>query len=507
VTTLTSSRRLARNALLNLLGQGAPLIAAVVAIPLLIHGLGEASFGILTLAWAAIGYFTLFDFGLGRALTHAVATRVGAGDDDLSAVSWTALVLMALLGVLGSLVLLAAAPVLAHRVLQIPQELREESRVSFQLLALSVPAMIMTAGLRGIMEAHQDFGLATMLRLPLALFTFLGPLAVLPFSRRLVPVVAVLVLGRILTWVAHLLICFRRYEFLRSRGSFRAALVRPLVRFGGWMTISNVVSPMMVSMDRFLIGAILPIVAVAHYVTPYEVVTKILLVPQAVLGVLFPAFAAAFVQDRRRAAVLFERGLRTTALLTAPVLLILTTFAREGLGLWVGAEFARASTLVLQLLAIGTFVNGAVGQPAFTLMQGAGRPDLTAKLHLVELPLYAAGIWALARGFGLAGVALAWTLRVSFDAAVLSYLAGKAVPVSRAEVRRAVLLIVVPLLAFAASTALETLETKILFAVVMLAVFLGGGWFFGLSARERESLVAWARARDRVTTPTVLGAD
>jgi len=507
VTTLTSSRRLARNALVNLLGQGAPLIAAVIAIPILIRGLGEASFGILTLGWAAIGYFTLFDFGLGRALTHAVATRVGAAEDDLSAVSWTALLLMGLLGVVGAVLLFAAAPLLANRVLQIPQDLRDESRVAFELLALSIPAMIMTAGLRGLMEAHQDFGLATLLRLPLALFTFLGPLAVLPFSRRLTSVVGVLVVGRIITWAAHLFICLRRYGFLRSRVAFRSTMVRPLVRFGGWMTVSNIVSPLMVSMDRFLIGAILPIAAVAHYVTPYEVVTKILLVPQAVLGVLFPAFAAAFVQDKRRAAILFERGLRTTALLTAPMLLIITTFAHEGLNLWVGPDFARASTVVLQLLAVGVFVNGAVGQAAFTLVQGAGRPDLTAKLHLIELPLYAAAMWMLARSLGLAGVALAWTLRVSFDAAVLSILAARAVPVSRAEVRRAVLLIAVPLVALAASTLIGSLEVKILFTAVMLAVFVGGGWLFGLSAQERESLVAWARARDRMSVPSVLGAD
>jgi hypothetical protein len=189
------------------------------------------------------------------------------------------------------------------------------------------------------------------------------------------------------------------------------------------------------------------------------------------------------------------------------MLLIITTFAHEGLNLWVGPDFARASTIVLQLLAVGVFVNGAVGQAAFTLVQGAGRPDLTAKLHLVELPLYAAAMWMLARSLGLAGVALAWTLRVSFDAAVLSYLAARAVPVSRAEVRRAVLLIAVPLVALAASTLIGSLEVKILFTAVMLAVFVGGGWLFGLSAQERESLVAWARARDRMSVPSVLGAD
>jgi O-antigen/teichoic acid export membrane protein len=57
------------------------------------------------------------------------------------------------------------------------------------------------------------------------------------------------------------------------------------------MTVSNVVSPLMVYVDRFLIGAFLSISAVAYYVTPHEVVTKLLVLPGAVAAVFFPAFS------------------------------------------------------------------------------------------------------------------------------------------------------------------------------------------------------------------------
>ena len=45
------------------------------------------------------------------------------------------------------------------------------------------------------------------------------------------------------------------------------------------MTVSNVVGPIMVYLDRFLIGALLPMAAVTQYVTPYEVVTKLTVIP------------------------------------------------------------------------------------------------------------------------------------------------------------------------------------------------------------------------------------
>src|SRR5215472_2321213 len=74
---LTSNRLLARNTLWNLAGSVAPMLVAAVCIPLLIKGLGTDRFGVLTLVWALIGYATLFDLGLGRALTQLVAAKLG----------------------------------------------------------------------------------------------------------------------------------------------------------------------------------------------------------------------------------------------------------------------------------------------------------------------------------------------------------------------------------------------------------------------------------------------
>src|SRR5215813_1407314 len=91
---LTSGRLLAKNTLWNLLGNGAPLILAVFCIPILIRALGKDRFGVLTLAWALIGYASLFDFGLGRALTQLVARKLGAGEErDVPTLVWTSLLL------------------------------------------------------------------------------------------------------------------------------------------------------------------------------------------------------------------------------------------------------------------------------------------------------------------------------------------------------------------------------------------------------------------------------
>lgn len=62
-----------KNSIWNLMGLVFPLFSAILAIPILIKNIGSESFGILSLIWVFIGYFSLFDLGLGRAVTKLVS--------------------------------------------------------------------------------------------------------------------------------------------------------------------------------------------------------------------------------------------------------------------------------------------------------------------------------------------------------------------------------------------------------------------------------------------------
>jgi O-antigen/teichoic acid export membrane protein len=489
---VTTSRVLARNTVLNVVGQVVPMIAALVSIPILIRHLGTARFGVLTLAWAMIGYFSLFDLGLGRALTQAVAARLGNRDaeQELPELVWTALGIMLALGTLGGALVMVASPWMVDTLLKIPPALRDESVGAFLLLGISMPAVVCTAGFRGLLEAHQDFGAATALRIPLAISTFVAPLAVLPFSTKLVPIMAALAVGRYVTWAAHVVLCAQRYAYLRARPAMARTLVVPLLRFGGWMTASNVASPLMSYLDRFYIGAVLALAAVAHYVTPYEIVTRLQIFPSAMIAVLFPAFASTYVADRKRTAMLFDRSLRVLIVFTFPLILAVVLFAREGLSLWVGADFAVASAPVMRWLAVGVFVN-SLAQAPFAMLQGTGRPDITAKLHLVELPLYVAGLAWVTHAYGIVGVAMAWTVRVTIDAAALFILANRRIRGLSRRLEETMLIGAVLLLILSGACFLEGAMVKALSFSVLTAAFAVVAWERLLLPHERALLRGW----------------
>jgi O-antigen/teichoic acid export membrane protein len=98
--------------------------------------------------------------------------------------------------------------------------------------------------------------------------------------------------------------------------------------------------------------------------------------------------------------------------------------APELLAAWLGPRFAGPSSAPLRWLMAGVLMNGIAHIP-FAFIQGAGRSDWTAKLHLVEAPLYAVALVVSARRFGLSGVAVVWSLRTTLDLIVLHVLAAR----------------------------------------------------------------------------------
>jgi O-antigen/teichoic acid export membrane protein len=411
----------------NLAGLLIPLLVALATIPPTISGLGLDRFGALTLAWMVLGYFSLFDLGVGRALTQRVAAGEAAGrQGELPALVGTALGLTAALGAAGALALGLPAGWIVERVLRVPPALVEEARGALRLLALVLPFVLATAALRGVLEARQRFDLVNAVRLPLGAFTYAAPLLVLPFSRRLDVVVGVLAAGRVAALAAHAVLCRRAAPVLAGGLRFDRALAAPLMALGGWMTVSNVVGPLMVYFDRFAVGALLGLAAVAYYATPFELVTKLLLVPMALAQVLFPAFAGRLLDDPAGAARLQDRGARALLLVLLPPVLVIAVWAPQILRLWLGEDFAQHGTAVLRWLALGVLLNG-IAQVPFALLQGAGRVKTTALLHLVELPFYLAGLLFLLRAYGVTGAAIAWAARAAVDLLALAVLARRLV--------------------------------------------------------------------------------
>lgn len=474
----------ARNSLLNLIGQMAPLLVAPLAIRMLTRDIGPERFGLLTMGWVVLGYFSLFDFGIGRAMTRELAARRGGDPEELASVAWTSLTFMLVMGAVGSFVAWAVAPLLVDRVLRVDAALRDEALMTFVLLAAGIVLVVLTTGLRGVLEAYERFDLSNAMRIPMGLFTFLGPVAVLPFRRDVPALVVVLLAGRVAALIAHWWCARRLLPGLRRRPRLRAGLVVPLLRYGGWMTVSNIVSPLMVYIDRFVIGAVASLAMVAFYTAPYEAITKLMMIPGALSAALFPAFAA-HQGAREELASLYRRGTIGLLALVFPASAVAVAVAPLILGLWLGHEYERNSTAVFQWLAIGIVANAVAHVPA-AMLQARGRPDLTAKLHLIELPLYLVLLPLAIARFGITGAAIAWCVRAVADAALLGLLGSSEIREGGARLASLVGVTIALLVGLVVLPASWGWAPRIAAGAVAALAGVALAWQFGFTALDRE---------------------
>jgi O-antigen/teichoic acid export membrane protein len=406
-----------RNTLWNLFGSVIPMLVGIAAIPYIYKEIGIERIGVLTIIWALIGYFSIFDFGLGRAITQRIASLAPhETDGQKRTIATTGVFLTLLIGIVGGLVGFAAIELVGVGWINSTQHLEREIHASFLLACLAIPATTATAGLRGILEGDQRFKVINLLKLILGLSNFLGPIASIAFfGPRLDYTVGSLVVARYVILFAH---HFSAKQFISSApNNLSRKESMQLFQFGGWMTLSNIISPLMVVADRFFIGSIMGAGAVAFYTIPVDLLFRLLIIPAAISTALFPVFA----QKRNDHLVItthYNKAIKIIFAAMSAITLLVVVFGSAALEFWLDPEFAKNSYTVAVIITIGvTFTS--LAQIPYAYIQATGDAKSTTLIHLAELIIYIPVFLYLVHSYGITGAATAWSLRAALDLALL----------------------------------------------------------------------------------------
>lgn len=402
----------------NLLGSAAPMLVGIVAIPYIYKHIGIERIGVLTIIWALIGYFSIFDFGLGRAITQRIASLSSQTENQKKTIATTGVFLTLLIGLVGGLVGFTAIELVGLNWLNSAARLDLEIRHSLLLACLAIPATTATAGLRGILEGEQRFKAINLLRLMLGLSNFLGPMAsIAMFGPRLDLTVGSLVFARYAILFAHHLSA--RHVIGNAAANLSRAESNQLFQFGGWMTLSNIISPLMVVADRFLIANVLGAAVVAYYTIPAEFMIRLLVLPAAITTTLFPVFSKELSDKNFTAAFsLYKKSMKIIFLMMGAITISIFTGAEFAIDMWLGGEFAKNSSAVASILAVGILFN-SMAQIPHAYIQASGDARSTALIHILESALYIPALFILMHAHGIVGAALAWMLRALVDLVLL----------------------------------------------------------------------------------------
>jgi O-antigen/teichoic acid export membrane protein len=425
-----STRPLKTNFVVNLLSPAARIAVALVTIPIYIHHLGDARYGVLQIAWILLGYFGFLDLGLSRASVNALAKLRAAPQADRARVLLTTVSLSLGFGLIGAALLFVVGEYLFRYVLSVPPDLRQEIAQSFPWMVCLFPMTLVAGVGSGALESRERFLLANLLQILSASLSQIAPVIVAVFVS---PALTVVIPTVVIMQAASTIItgvCVYRLEGPFSIRAFDWSEARTLLHYGGWVTVTSVIYPILVAADQFLIGSLIGVAEVAHYAVPMNLITRTMTFPAALGRTFFPRLSSL---PRDTAHQLAGRALQTLgyayAAICAPGIILAPVFIRY----WIGADFGLVSGPVAQILFFGAWVNG-LSFVAYTLIQSQGRPDVTGKLHFLEVLPFLGILWVLTASFGINGAATAWTLRCVVDAFAMFWAAG----ISRRDVASAV---------------------------------------------------------------------
>lgn len=403
-----------RNTIWSLIGLVIPTLVAIPAMSYMARVLEPEKFGLFMLAFSVVGYASIFDAGLTRAVIRAIAMNNGNKEADRQVLGTSTWVVFGL-SVFASSLLYIFSSQLVH-FFNVSPAVVIDANYAFKCLALVIPPLLVSLIWFAYLEGRQMFKVLSHYKAVTGGLVALFPVLALMIYRSLESAIIGLLVARIVGLVISYIPC--RKDLGSRLFGFDLGVLKELFHFGSWITVSNIVNPIMGYADRFLLSHFIGAQRVAFYAAPADVVARMSIVPGALARVLFPLLSHQKKEAKALSSNAYKGLLAVVLLMVLPIFV----FAPFLLTLWLGERYADESSNILRILLIG-FVFNSLAQIPFTHLQAHGKSRLTAMINLFELFPYLGALVLLVQYFGLTGAAIAWTLRVSIDMGILIFFA------------------------------------------------------------------------------------
>ncbi len=411
-----ASHRIGRSTVINFAGSVLTALVLFLSIPVYLRLVGEVRYGVLTLLWLLLTYLGALDLGIGRATTNRLASLENGQAKQIETVFWTALAVCFSSGLMGSALLYFFSQMLLdHFLSSVPVELRQELVLALPWLVCAPPIITVTSVLTGALQGKGAFFAMNVGQLAATILYQMTPLALALLGyismNYLIPG---MIVSRLAGAILLFLLC-RTHIPLKLRLSVDAGEIPPLLRYGGWISLTNLAGPLLTVFDRFVIAAQSGAASVTAYTVPFNLVSGLMLLPASLQNALLPRFAA--LQEKEAQHLNVQATVAVMVLMT-PAVTAFFFLVKPALILWVGSELANRAAPVAHILLLGLWLNALAFVP-FSFLLGRNRPDVPAKFHLLELAPYLLALWFLIHQFGIIGAAFAWSLRVGVDTMLL----------------------------------------------------------------------------------------
>jgi O-antigen/teichoic acid export membrane protein len=421
--------QLARNALSNLMGAVVPALVALGTVPLVVKGLGDASYGVYSLVTAIVGYFAVIDINVTAGSVKFVAQFAARRDQDkINQTIFFGVVVYALLGLAGGLGLYTGAHYFVTRVFAVPSALTIEAVATLKLAALGFFVGQLQNYLQSVPQSLMRYDIASKVEMLFGTVVPLLTVLVLMLGYGLFEVI----LLRVITSAIHCLVLWRAIRLLLPELAFRrpgAAIKRELLGFSAYAFLSRFAALSYAYADKLIIGALIGVTPLAYFTVASTLANRVLGLTYRLSGVFFPAASALSANGEfARLDRVYLKATRYVVFLNAAMLVLVAVFSHQILRYWMNPEFARHGAVVLAVMAMSQFIDSLTTLPSL-VNDGMGHPQVSGVFALARAGAGLLIVYLGVASWGIDGAAWGHLLAsLLFSAAFIAYVHGHTVP-------------------------------------------------------------------------------
>jgi O-antigen/teichoic acid export membrane protein len=358
--------------------QVAALLVTFIATPVELDRMGPERYGIVVVLSAAVGYAGLLDVGAAWAVMRFVPEH-RARDDHASAQRVIAASMLLSLGIgtaVGAAVFALAEPL--SSLLNVSAETAEQTTVALRIAAVSIPVTLLVSVFSGLGRAIGMFPLVGIVAATQVIVLNIVWVVVAGSEHDILKVLtAQLLIGCGAIAASAIAIGVWRDWALALRLPSRETF-QEITSFGVKTSSGQAGLGLLISADKPVLGAVIPVSSVPFYAIPFGLALRIALVSSSAASALFGRVVEALARgEDAEFARLRHRAFAFVGLVSGVLAVNCIFGGRPLLDWWIGMDFAEEGWLPLAVLGVGfgVFACGSIGN---ILLDAAGRPGAAA---------------------------------------------------------------------------------------------------------------------------------
>jgi O-antigen/teichoic acid export membrane protein len=413
--------KLKRHIIIALCSNALPFLISLIVLPYTIKFFGVSVLGFLNIYMVFVGFATILDLGISKSLTIA-ASKLLIEDNlvKLNKMFWTSLLFLSSMIFLISLfvyLIILLMPTIAD--FQYGKIIKD----NFIYITGTVVFVIGSSLFTGVLSSYKQFNQINTIKAIFNIFIISSPIISYQLNFGVSGIIIIIFLFRMLNFF---ILCIQYFLLDNTfrRIKFDLNSLRDIIKEGSWIAMSNLISPVIVNLDRIALAKYLGVDSVAYYGTSLDTFSKINVLSSTITTVAFPTFTEKNLCSDDKGLRFFIKILISIFIVISPIVFVIILYARPIISVWIDKEFSDTSFLLSQILLLGVFWN-ALAQLPMSYMQAIGKSKITGLIHLFEIIFFIPLTIVLISNFGIIAAAIAWSFRVFVDFIILMYFSCK----------------------------------------------------------------------------------